>query len=93
MYIVVRGKSVFGTVFWQSTHVVVVFIMAPTKGVSSTSTWAGSSDAVAAFVPVEQPQAVVADDDKGVDVPVGPNIFCDPIGGQSVQLQMALLVA
>jgi len=61
--------------------------MAPTKGVSSSSAWVDKSQ-VAAIVSVDQPQAVVVDNGKGVEVPVGPNIFCDHIGGQSVVTHM-----
>ena len=57
-----------------------VVIMAPTKGVSSSSAWVDKSQ-VAAIVSVDQPQAVVVDNGRGVEVPVGPNICCDHIGG------------
>ena len=61
--------------------------MAPTKGGSSTSQWAGSSD-VAAIVAVEQPQAVVVGERTGVEVPVRPNIVCDHVVENTVVTHM-----
>ena len=61
--------------------------MAPFSGVASNSKWESISD-VAAIAAVEQPQAIVVEDCEGVDVPVGPNMFCDHIGGQSVVTHM-----